>query len=70
MEAETLCKTTGVPNEAVCGRTLMNIAAMAKTNNDWCKDFLITLRNFMSREDSPKQAGMYVSHIVIRDSIL
>jgi DNA polymerase III subunit delta len=30
LEAETLCKTTAVPNEAVCGRTLMNIAAMAK----------------------------------------
>ena len=30
LEAETLCKTTGVPNEALCGRTLMNIAAMAK----------------------------------------
>jgi DNA polymerase-3 subunit delta len=30
LEAETLTKTTGVPNEAVCGRTLMNIAAMAK----------------------------------------
>ena len=30
LEAETLSKTTGVPDEAVCGRTLMNIAAMAK----------------------------------------
>ena len=30
LEAEVLTKTTGVPNEAVCGRTLMNIAAMAK----------------------------------------
>ena len=30
LDAETLCKTTAVPNEAVCGRTLMNIAAMAK----------------------------------------
>jgi DNA polymerase-3 subunit delta len=30
LEAETLAKTTGVPDEAVCGRTLMNIAAMAK----------------------------------------
>ena len=30
LEAETLSKTTAVPNEAVCGRTLMNIAAMAK----------------------------------------
>jgi DNA polymerase-3 subunit delta len=30
LEAETLTKTTAVPNEAVCGRTLMNIAAMAK----------------------------------------
>jgi len=30
LEAETLSKTTAVPNEAICGRTLMNIAAMAK----------------------------------------
>ena len=30
LEAESLTKTTGVPAEAVCGRTLMNIAAMAK----------------------------------------
>jgi DNA polymerase-3 subunit delta len=30
LEAETLSKTTAVPNEALCGRTLMNIAAMAK----------------------------------------
>ena len=30
LEAETLSKTTAVPAEAVCGRTLMNIAAMAK----------------------------------------
>ena len=30
LDAEALCKTTGVPNEAVCGRTLMNIAAMAR----------------------------------------
>jgi DNA polymerase-3 subunit delta len=30
LEAETLSKTTAVPDEAVCGRTLMNIAAMAK----------------------------------------
>ncbi len=30
LEADVLTKTTGVPNEAVCGRTLMNIAAMAK----------------------------------------
>jgi DNA polymerase-3 subunit delta len=30
LEAESLCKTTAVPNEALCGRTLMNIAAMAK----------------------------------------
>jgi DNA polymerase-3 subunit delta len=29
-EAETLTKTTGVPGEAVVGRALMNIAAMAK----------------------------------------
>jgi DNA polymerase-3 subunit delta len=33
LEAEALCKTTAVPNEAVCGRTLMNIAAMAKARN-------------------------------------
>lgn len=30
LEAETLTKTTGVPAEAVVGRTLMNIAAMAR----------------------------------------
>jgi DNA polymerase-3 subunit delta len=30
LEAEALTRTTGVPNEAVCGRILMNIAAMAK----------------------------------------
>jgi DNA polymerase-3 subunit delta len=30
LEAETLTKTTAVPAEAVVGRTLMNIAAMAK----------------------------------------
>ena len=30
LEAEVLAKTTAVPDEAVCGRTLMNIAAMAK----------------------------------------
>ena len=30
LEAEVLTRTTGVPAEAVCGRTLMNIAAMAK----------------------------------------
>ena len=33
LEAETLSRTTGVPNEAVCGRALMNIAAMAKARN-------------------------------------
>jgi DNA polymerase-3 subunit delta len=33
LDAETLTKTTAVPNEAVCGRTLMNIAAMAKGRN-------------------------------------
>ena len=33
LEAETLCKTTGAPNEALCGRTMMNIAAMAKGRN-------------------------------------
>jgi DNA polymerase-3 subunit delta len=30
LEAEVLTRTTGVPSEAVCGRALMNIAAMAK----------------------------------------
>ena len=30
LEAEVLAKTTAVPAEAVCGRTLMNIAAMAR----------------------------------------
>lgn len=30
LEAEALSRTTGVPAEAVCGRALMNIAAMAK----------------------------------------
>jgi DNA polymerase III subunit delta len=30
LEAEVLAKTTAVPAQAVCGRTLMNIAAMAK----------------------------------------
>ena len=30
LDAEVLAKTTAVPAEAVCGRTLMNIAAMAK----------------------------------------
>ena len=30
LEAEALSRTTGVPAEAVCGRTLMNIAAMAR----------------------------------------
>jgi DNA polymerase-3 subunit delta len=30
LEAEALSRTTGVPDEAVCGRTLMNIAAMAQ----------------------------------------
>ncbi len=33
LEAETLSKTTAVPNEAMCGRTLMNIAAMARGRN-------------------------------------
>ena len=32
LEAEALSRTTGVPAEAVCGRTLMNIAALAKTH--------------------------------------
>jgi DNA polymerase III subunit delta len=30
LDAEVLTRTTGVPSEAVCGRALMNIAAMAK----------------------------------------
>jgi DNA polymerase-3 subunit delta len=30
LETETLCKTTGVPNEAALGRALFNIAAMAR----------------------------------------
>jgi DNA polymerase III subunit delta len=30
LDAEALTRTTGVPAEAVTGRTLMNIAAMAK----------------------------------------
>jgi len=30
LETEALCKTTGVPNEAVLGRALFNIAAIAK----------------------------------------
>jgi DNA polymerase-3 subunit delta len=30
LEAEILAKSTGVPDEAVCGRTLMNIAAMIR----------------------------------------
>jgi DNA polymerase III subunit delta len=30
LETETLCKTTGIPGEAVCGRALINIAAMAR----------------------------------------
>jgi DNA polymerase-3 subunit delta len=30
LEAEALSRTTAVPAEAVCGRTLMNIAAMAR----------------------------------------
>jgi DNA polymerase-3 subunit delta len=31
LETEALCKTTAVPNEAVLGRALFNIAAMART---------------------------------------
>jgi DNA polymerase-3 subunit delta len=30
LETEALCKTTGVPAEAACGRALLNIAAMAR----------------------------------------
>ena len=30
LEAEALCKTTGVPVEAACGRALFNVAAMGK----------------------------------------
>jgi DNA polymerase III subunit delta len=33
LETETLCKTTGIPAEAVCGRALVNIAAMARARN-------------------------------------
>ena len=31
-EAETLCKTTGVPSEAALGRALLGVAAMAKNS--------------------------------------
>jgi DNA polymerase-3 subunit delta len=30
LETEVLCKTTGIPAEAVCGRTLFNIASMPR----------------------------------------
>ena len=30
LETEALCKTTGVPAQAACGRALLNIAAMAR----------------------------------------
>ena len=30
LEAEALCKTTGVPAEAACGRALFNVAAMGR----------------------------------------
>ena len=30
LETEALCKTTGMPAEAVCGRALFNIASMAR----------------------------------------
>ncbi|HVZ70056.1 MAG TPA: DNA polymerase III subunit delta [Rhizomicrobium sp.] len=30
LDAEALCKTTGVPGQAACGRALLNVAAMAK----------------------------------------
>jgi hypothetical protein len=30
LETEALCKSTGVPAEAACGRALLNIAAMAR----------------------------------------
>jgi len=30
LEAEALCKTTGVPSEAVCARALFNVAAMGR----------------------------------------
>lgn len=33
LEAETLCKTTGVPAEAVTGRALFNVAALARMRN-------------------------------------
>jgi DNA polymerase-3 subunit delta len=31
LEAEALCKTTGVPAEAVCARALFNVAAMGRS---------------------------------------
>lgn len=30
LETEALCKTTGVPSEAACGRALLNVTAMAR----------------------------------------
>lgn len=33
LEAERLCKRTGTPDEAVCGRTLLQIASLARRNN-------------------------------------
>ena len=30
LETEVLCKTTGIPAEAICGRTLFGIAAMSR----------------------------------------
>lgn len=33
LEAERLCKRTGTPDEAVCGRTLLQIASLARRKN-------------------------------------
>ena len=33
LDTEVLCKTTGVPAEAVCGRSLFNVASMARMRN-------------------------------------
>ena len=33
LDTEVLCKTTGVPAEAVCGRALFNVAAMVRMRN-------------------------------------
>ncbi|MGD0144391.1 MAG: DNA polymerase III subunit delta, partial [Rhizomicrobium sp.] len=33
LDTEALCKTTGVPTEAVCGRALLNVAARVRTRS-------------------------------------